>query len=101
MFSLIFTRPFLVTIFRYGLAAVGAWLASNKGFDPGAWETISGSILVIATTLMGGADSVKDKAVVDGKSVSVDSLSKSLQGDIKEAVETKKGRTLFDMLFGK
>jgi len=101
MFSKILTKPFLITIFRYGLTAVGAWLAANQGFDPGAWETISGAILVIATTLMGGAESVKDKVVQDGKAVATSSLPVATRNEIKDAVEAKKSRTLLDMLLGK
>lgn len=101
LFERILTKPFLITIFRYALTAVGAWLASNKGFDPGQWETISGAVLVIATTLMGGSESVKDKVVQDGKAIETSKLPASTRADIKDAVETKKGRTILDMLLGK
>lgn len=98
----IFTKPFLVTILRYGLTAIGAWLVTNQGFDPSAWETVSGALLVIATTLMGGAESVKDKAVVDGKSVPVDKLPEQAQQQIKQATTAPtKRRSFFDMLIGK
>lgn len=97
----ILTKPFLVTIFRYALTAVGAWLFSKYGFSEASWETISGAILVIATTLMGGSESVKDKAVVDGKAVAVDKLPTQVRSDLKEAVDAKKSRSLFDMLLGK
>jgi hypothetical protein len=100
--SKILSGPFLITILRYALGAAGAWLASNQGFDPGTWETISGSIVVIVVALMGGAEATKDKAVVDGKSVPVDKLPEQAQSQIKQAVTapTKK-RTLFDMFVGK
>lgn len=97
----IFTKPFLITVLRYGLNSAGVWLAANGKFDPGAWETITGAILVIATTLMGGADSVKDKAVIDGKSVSASKLPVGVRADLELAVAAKKGRSLIDMLLGK
>lgn len=97
----ILTKPFLITVFRYALTAAGAWLASNQGFDPGSWETISGALLVIATTLMGGSESVKDKVVQDGKAIDTARLPASTRIEIKDAVETKKGRTVLDMLLGK
>ena len=100
-FERILTKPFLITIFRYGLGAIGAWLASNQGFDPGTWETISGSIIVIVVALMGGAESVKDKVVQDGKAIDTAKLPVATRNEIKDAVETKKGRTVLDMLFGK
>ena len=97
----IFTKPFLVTIIRYGLVAVGAWLASNTGFDPSTWETISGALMVIIIALMGGADSVKDKAVMDGKSVAAENLPAGVRKELQTAVDNKKGRTLLDILLGK
>lgn len=101
MFDKIFTKQFLVTIFRYALVAVGAWLTTSTGFDPGAWESISGAILVIAMALMGGADSVKDKVVQDGKSVETAALPAAARKEIEKAVETKKTRTVVDILLGK
>lgn len=97
----IFTKPFLVTILRYGLNALGVWLAAEGRFDPGAWETISGAVLVIATTLMGGAESVKDKAVVDGKAVDLSKLPQSVRSPLEASVPVTKGRSIFDMLLGK
>ncbi len=102
IFARIFTKPFLVTLLRYGLTAVGAWLAANQGFDPSAWETISGALIVIVTTLMGGAEAVKDKAVVDGKSVPVEKLPEQAQAQIKQATTAPtKRRSFFDMLVGR
>lgn len=98
----IFTKPFLVTVLRYALTAAGAWLVANQGFDPGAWETISGALIVIATTLMGGAEAVKDKAVANGKSVPIEALPPAARSEIKEAVaQPRKRRSFFDMLVGK
>lgn len=101
MFANILTKPFFVTIFRYALTAIGAWLFARYGFSEASWETISGAILVIATTLMGGAESVKDKVVQDGKAIDTGKLTTATRNEIKDAVETKKGRTVLDMLFGK
>lgn len=102
LMSKIFSGPFLITILRYALGAAGAWLASNQGFDPGTWETISGSIIVIVVALMGGAEATKDKAVVDGKSVPVNTLPEQAQAQIKQATTAPtKRRTLFDMFVGK
>lgn len=99
-FSKILTKPFLITVFRYALNAVGVWLAANANFDPGQWETISGAILVIAVTLMGASESTVDKAVVDGKSVDVSKLPVGVRDDLKVAVDNKKPRTLWDMFVG-
>lgn len=99
--SRVFTKPFLVTVLRYALNAAGVWLAANGKFDPGAWETISGALLVIATTLMGGADSVKDKATVNGQSVKVSDMPAAAQSEIKQAVRVTPKRSIFDMLLGK
>lgn len=99
--SRIFTKPFLITILRYALTAVGAWLSANKGFDPGAWETIAGSLLVIATTLMGGAESVKDKVTIDGKSVAASNLPAATKSQVEAAVSVKKSRSILDILLGK
>lgn len=98
----IFTKPFLVTLIRYALTAVGAWLVANQGFDPGAWETVSGALLVIVTTLMGGVEAAKDKAVVNGQSVPVAKLPPEAQQQIKQATTAPtKRRSFFDMLIGK
>lgn len=99
--SKIFTKPFLITLFRYALTAVGAWLFSRYGFSEASWETISGALLVIANALMGGADSVKDKVVQDGKSIETAALPAAARKEIEKAVETKKTRTVMDILFGK
>lgn len=101
LLSRILTKPFLVTILRYGLAAAGAWLVANYGFDPGQWEVIAGAILTIAVALMGGAEAVKDKAVVDGKAVALDKLPPSVRSPLEASVPITKGRSVFDMLFGR
>jgi len=100
-FDKILTKPFMITVFRYALTAVGAWLFARYGFSEASWETISGAILVIATTLMGGSESVKDKVVQDGKAIDTSKLPVATRNEIKDAVETKKSRTVLDMLFGK
>ena len=97
----VFTKPFLVTLLRYALAAGGAWLVANGLTDEGTWEIVGGSLLTIAVALMGGADSVKDKAVIDGKSVSAEKLPTGIRQDLEAAVSIKKSRSLFDMILGK
>ncbi len=97
----IFTKSFLITLIRYGLAALGGWLANEHNFDPGQWETISGAILVIASALMGGAESTKDKAVVDGKNADVAKLPVPVREELKEAVEKKPARSIIDIFLGK
>lgn len=97
----IFTKAFLVTIFRYALVAVGAWLASNTGFDPGTWETISGAVLVIATALMGGAEATKDKVTYKGESTAISDLAPSVRADVKKEVNATPNRSVIDILFGK
>ena len=97
----VFTKPFLVTLLRYALAAGGAWLVANGLTDEGTWEVVGGAVLTIAVALMGGADSVKDKAVIDGKSVSADKLPSGIRQDLESAVSIKKSRSLFDMILGK
>lgn len=99
--SRIFTKPFLVTILRYGLAAAGAWLVANGMLDEGTWEIVGGAVLTIAVALMGGAEAVKDKAVVDGKAVDLSKLPAAVRSPLEASVPVTKGRTLFDMLFGK
>lgn len=100
--SRIFTKSFLVTAVRYGLNALGVWLVTEGKLDAGSWETISGAILVIITTTMGGIEASKDKAVLDGKSVPMDKLPASTRADVKEAVaQPRKRRSFFDMLVGK
>ena len=99
--SRVFTKPFLVTIFRYALAAGGAWLVANGITDEGTWEIIGGSLLTIAVALMGGADSVKDKATYNGQSVKVSDMPVAAQSEIKQAVRVTPKRSIFDMLLGK
>lgn len=97
----VLTKPFLVTIFRYALAVGGTWLVANGITDEGTWEIVAGSLLTIIVALMGGADSVKDKAIIDGQSVKVSDMPASAQIEIKHAVRTTPKRSIFDMLFGK
>lgn len=101
MLSKILTKPFLVTLFRYALAATGAWLVANGMLDEGTWETIGGALLTIAVALMGASESVKDKIVQDGKTVETAKLSPSVQSELQVAVNHKPGRTVLDMLLGK
>jgi thiol:disulfide interchange protein len=97
----VFTKPFLVTIFRYALAAAGAWLVANGLTDEGTWEIIGGALLTIAVALMGGADSVKDKATYNGQTVKVSDMPASARAEIKQAVQATPKRSLIDILFGK
>ena len=98
----IFTGPFLITIIRYALVAVGAWLVSNGYLTEEVWQQVVGGILAIVLAFMGGAEAAKDKAVVDGKSVPVDKLPEQAQAQIKQATTAPtKRRTLFDMFLGK
>jgi hypothetical protein len=101
LLSRIFTLPFLVTLLRYGLAAAGAWLVANGMLDEGTWEIVGGSILTIVVALMGGADAVKDKAVVDGKAVALEKLPPSVRNPLEAAVPASRGRSLIDILTGK
>lgn len=97
----IFTKAFLVTIARYALVAVGAWLASNTGFDPGTWETISGAILVIVTAVAGGAEATKDKVTYKGESTEISKLDPAVQKEVKQEVKVTPNRSVLDILFGK
>ena len=97
----IFTKAFLVTIFRYALVAVGAWIVANTGFDPGAWETISGALLVIVTALAGGAEATKDKVTYKGESTSISELAPAVQKEVKQEVKVTPNRSVIDILFGK
>lgn len=101
MLSKILTKPFLVTLFRYALAAAGAWLVSNGLLDEETWSTVGGALLTIAVALMGASESVKDKIVQDGKTVETAKLPVGTQNAIQAAVVEKKGRTVLDMLLGK
>lgn len=100
--SRIFTGPFLVTIIRYALVAAGAWLVSNGYLEEEVWQQVLGGLMAVVLALMGGAEASKNKAVVDGKSVSVSKLPEQAQAQIKQATTapTKK-RSLFDMFVGK
>lgn len=97
----IFTKAFLVTIFRYALVAVGAWLASNTGFDPGTWETISGALMVVVVALMGGAEATQDKVTINGQTAKISNMTRTEQTEVKQAVAATPKRSLFDMLLGK
>lgn len=88
----IFTGPFLITIVRYGLAALGTWLFANYGFDPGKWEAISGALLAIAVALWGGADAVTNKVVAGGQRVPLDRLPTYTQEQVLDAVERETGK---------
>jgi|GEM_PF-4228056 len=99
--SRIFTGPFIVTVLRYLLGAVGAWLFTRGLIDEGTWATISGAILTIVVALMGGADAVKDKAVIDGKAVAVNALPADARARLEAAVSVTKPRTILDILFGR
>lgn len=97
----ILNKSFIATVLRYALVAVGTWLASSTGFDPGTWETISGAIMVIALSLMGGTESTKDKAVIEGKNVDVAKLPNTVKNQLEAAVSVKPSRSWIDILFGK
>lgn len=98
----ILTGPFLVTIIRYALVAAGTWLVTNGYMTEEVWQQVLGGLMAIVFALFGGADATKDKAVVDGKSVSVSVLPADTQRDIKAAAYTPaKRRTLLDILVGK
>lgn len=99
--SRILTKPFLVTLLRYGLVAAGAWLVANGLIDEGTWEIVGGSLLTIVIALMGGAEAVKDKAVVDGKAVDLAKLPPSVRSPLEAVVPVTKGRTLLDLFTGK
>jgi hypothetical protein len=90
--SKIFTGPFLITIARYALAALGTWLFANYGFDPGKWEAISGALLTIAMALWGGADSVTNKIVAGGQRVPLNDLPTLTQEQVIELVERETGK---------
>lgn len=97
----IFNKNFVITLVRYGLVALGTWLTATYGVDAGVWETIAGALLTIVIALFGGAESTKDKAVVEGKNVDVAKLPPAVRTDLKEAVEVKPARSWFDILLGK
>ncbi len=100
--SRVFTGPFLITIIRYGLVALGAWLVSNGYLTEEVWQQVVGGILAIVLAFMGGSEAAKDKAVVDGKSVPVAKLSQEAQQQIKQATTAPtKRRTLADMFIGR
>ncbi len=100
--SRIFTGPFLITIIRYALVALGTWLVSNGYLTEEVWQQVLGGLLAIVLAFMGGSEAAKDKAVVDGRSVPVAKLPQEAQQQIKQATTapTKK-RTLLDMFVGK
>lgn len=97
----ILNPSFLITLFRYALVALGGWLANEHGFDPGQWETISGALLVIVGAVLGGTESTKNKAVVDGKNVEVSKLPVAVREELKDAVDKKPARSIIDIFLGK
>lgn len=97
----IFTGPFLVTVIRYGLNAVGVWLVANGYLAEDTWQVIGGALLSIVMALMGGADSVKDKIVSHGRTVSVDTLPINVRQQIEGAARTSPKRNLISILFGR
>jgi hypothetical protein len=98
----VLTGPFLITIIRYALVAVGAWLVSNGHLSEEVWQQVLGGIMAVVFAFLGGADATKNKAVVDGKSVPLASLPKDAQTEIKAAAYTPaKRRTLVDIFVGK
>lgn len=100
--SKILTGPFLITIIRYGLVSLGVWLVSNGYLSEEVWQQVLGGLMAIILAFMGGAEAVKDKAVVDGKSVPVDKLPEQAQAQIKQATTAPtKRRTLLDIFVGK
>jgi len=88
----IFTAPFVITIVRYGLAAIGAWLTANYNFDPGQWEAIAGGVLTIVMALWGAADSVTDKVVAGAQRVPLKNLPTYTRDQVLDAVEAETGK---------
>lgn len=90
----------LMTLLRYLLQAIGGVLVANGKFDPGAWDTISGAVLVLLPALFGVLASNADKAVVNGKTVAVKDLPQTTQDAVKASVKAAPKVTIFELLFG-
>lgn len=94
--------PFLVTIIRYALVALGTWLVTNGYLSEEVWQQVLGGLMAVILALMGGAEATKDKAVSDGKTVPLEKLPDQAQAQIKQATTAPtKRRSLLDMLVGK
>jgi len=90
----------LMTLLRYLLQAVGGVLVANGKFDPGAWDTISGAVLVLLPALFGVLASNADKAVINGKTVAVKNLPQTTQDAVKASVKAAPKAAIFEQLFG-
>lgn len=99
--SAIFTGPFVVTIIRYALTAIGAWLVANGYLAEDTWLTVSGALLTIVMAFLGGSDSVRDKIVSHGRSVAVDKLPANTRAEIERAAQFAPKRNLLSILFGR
>lgn len=100
--SRILTKPFLVTIIRYGLVAAGTWLVANGYLTEEVWQQVLAGVMAVVLALMGGLEATKDKAQVNGASVPVEKLPEQAQAQIKQATTAPtKRRSFFDMLVGK
>lgn len=95
------SAAFYITLLRYALVGVGVWLAKEGRMDPAQWETISGAILVIFTSLFGATDAGKEKVNIAGQSVAKENLPVQLQQQLEAVVPVRKSRNLLDQFLGK
>lgn len=95
-----FNATTMMTLLRYLLQALGGVLVANGKFDPAAWDTVSGAILVLLPALFGVLASNADKAVVNGKTVAVKDLPQTTQDAVKASVKAAPKVTLLEQLFG-
>lgn len=95
------SRAFLLTLFRYALAALGGVLAAEGHMDFGQWETITGAAVALVAALAGGSDATVDKVTIAGKTVAKEVLPSSVQRQLDAAVSVVPKRTLLDILIGK
>ena len=85
------------TFFKYLLAGIGAYFASQLGLDQGTVEGfISGGITVLMAA-WGMWEASKDKVVVDGKRVEVKDLPREVVAELRQEVKAAP-KTIFDRL---
>lgn len=91
----------LTTVLRYALQALGGWLVAQGKLEPGAWESISGALLVLVPALLGVFSANTDKVVVNGKVAAVDSLPADTKASVKAVAASKPKRlTFIEQLLG-
>lgn len=103
MFKNWFDAATLNTVLRYALQALGGILVANGKLDPGAWESISGAVLVLLPAIFGVIATRTPKVVTpEGSTVKLEKMDTAdKKVVVTKAKETAKANpTLFERIFG-